>query len=240
MEEKEKKQDEVKKSAEEINNTEKKVDTKKQGVKKEEDKDKVKGKVTVENKKANKKPIITTIAIIIILILIVLLYMFLGNGPKNTVEDMFKAIKDGDHEKVNEYINYQELVSSSEVLNSENLDEETMKLLFEKLSWNITEVIQEKDTANVTVDVTNKNFRTIIGNYMQKVLRVAFSGQELNDSEMENYLLEELRNQDVETTTTTQTINLTKQEGKWMISTDNSDLINILLPGLNEAINFLS
>ena len=166
--------------------------------------------------------------------------MFLGNGPKNTVEDMFKAIKDGDHEKVNEYINYQELVSSSEVLNSENLDEETMKLLFEKLSWNITEVIQEKDTANVTVDVTNKNFRTIIGNYMQKVLRVAFSGQELNDSEMENYLLEELRNQDVETTTTTQTINLTKQEGKWMISTDNSDLINILLPGLNEAINSLS
>lgn len=237
MEEKEKKQEKVK-NAEKKEET-KKIETKKQDTKKE-DTTKAKGKVTVENKKSNKTPIITAIVIIVILILVVLLYMFLGNGPKNTVEGMFKALKDGDYEKVNEYINYQELVSSAEVLDNENIDEETMNLLFEKLSWNITEVKREKDIANVTVDVTNKNFKTIIGNYMQKILRVAFGGQELSDSEMENYLLEELINEDVDTTTTTQTINLIKQNGKWVISTDDNDLINILLPGLNEAVNSLS
>ena len=244
MEEKEKKQEEVKKSEKEAKNTEKKqdtkkVDTKKQDVKKE-DKNKVKGKVTVENKKSKKAPIITAIVIIAIIILAIVLYVVFANGPKGVVEGMFRALKNGDYDKVNEYINYNEVISSSDVLDSESLDQETMNLLFDKLSWKVTGTIQEENTANVTVEVTNKNFRTIIANYMQNALKVAFSGQELSDAEMENYLLEELRNEDVETTTTTQIINLTKQDGKWVINTTDTNLIDILLPGLNEAVNSLS
>ena len=244
MEEKEKKQEEVKKPEKEAKNTEKKqdtkkVDTKKQDVKKE-DKNKVKGKVTVENKKSKKAPIITAIIIIAIIILAIVLYVVFANGPKGVVEGMFRALKNGDYDKVNEYINYNEVISSSDVLDSESLDQETMNLLFDKLSWKVTETTQEENTANVTVEVTNKNFKTIIANYMQNALRVAFSGQELSDAEMENYLLEELRNEDVETTTTTQTINLTKQDGKWVINTTDTNLIDILLPGLNEAVNSLS
>ena len=244
MEEKEKKQEEVKKSEKEAKNTEKKqdtkkVDTKKQDVKKE-DKNKVKGKVTVENKKSKKAPIITAIVIIAIIILAIVLYVVFANGPKGVVEGMFRALKNGDYDKVNEYINYNEVISSSDVLDSESLDQETMNLLFDKLSWKVTETTQEENTANVTVEVTNKNFKTIIANYMQNALRVAFSGQELSDAEMENYLLEELRNEDVETTTTTQTINLTKQDGRWVINTTDTNLIDILLPGLNEAVNSLS
>ena len=244
MEEKEKKQEEVKKSEKEAKNTEKKqdtkkVDTKKQDVKKE-DKNKVKGKVTVENKKSKKAPIITAIVIIAIIILAIVLYVAFANGPKGVVEGMFSALKNGDYDKVNEYINYNEVISSSDVLDSESLDQETMNLLFDKLSWKVTETTQEENTANVTVEVTNKNFKTIIANYMQNALRVAFSGQELSDAEMENYLLEELKNEDVETTTTTQTINLTKQDGKWVIDTTDTNLIDVLLPGLNEAVNALN
>ena len=153
---------------------------------------------------------------------------------------MFKALKDGNYEKVNEYINYQEVISSSDVIDSENLDTETMNLLFNKLDWKITETTQEGNNASVTVEVTNKNFKTIIGNYMQNALRVAFSGQELSDAEMENYLIEELKKEDMETATITQTINLTKQDGKWVINTTDTSLVEILLPGLNEAINSLS
>ena len=244
MEEKEKKQEEVKKSEKEAKNTEKKqdtkkVDTKKQDVKKE-DKNKVKGKVTVENKKSKKAPIITAIVIIAIIILAIVLYVVFANGPKGVVEGMFSALKNGDYDKVNEYINYNEVISSSDVLDSESLDQETMNLLFDKLSWKVTETTQEENTANVTVEVTNKNFKTIIANYMQNALKVAFSGQELSDAEMENYLIEELKNEDVETITTTQTINLTKQDGKWVINTTDTNLIDILLPGLNEAVNSLS
>lgn len=239
MEEKEKKQEEVKKSEKEVKNTEKKPEVKKEGdMKKTENK--VKGKVTVENKKSKKAPIVTAIVIIIVLILAILLCVLLANGPKGVVEGMFTALKNGDYDKVNKYINYEEVISSSDILDSESLDEETMNLLFEKLSWKIIDMTQEENTASVTVEVTNKNFRTIIGNYMQNALRIAFSGQELSDAEMENYLIEELKNEDVETTTTTQTINLTKQDGKWVIDTTDTNLIDVLLPGLNEAVNALN
>lgn len=238
MDEKEKKEKKEKKE-ETQKNTENKKDIKKEEKNKKVD-NKVKGKVTVEGKKSKKAPVITAIVIIILLILAIILYVFLANGPKSVVEGMFKALRDGDYEKVNEYVNYKEIISSSEVLDTDNLNEETMKLLFDKLSWKITDVTQEDSRATVTIEVTNKNFRTIIGNYMQNVLRVAFSGGEPTDAEMQNYLLEELRNEEVETTTTTQTINLTKQDGKWVVSTTDNDLVNILLPGLNEAVNSLS
>ena len=229
MEEKEKKE-EVKKPVEEVK--EEKV------AQKEE---KVKGKVTVENKKTNKKsPIIAIIIVVILLALVGVVYVTLQNTPKSVVNGMFKALKDGNYEKVNEYINYQEVISSSDVIDSENLDTETMNLLFNKLDWKITETTQEGNKASVTVEVTNKNFKTIIGNYMQNALRVAFSGQELSDAEMENYLIEELKKEDMETATITQTINLTKQDGKWVINTTDTSFVEILLPGLNEAINSLS
>ena len=245
MEEKEKKE-EVKKPVEEVKEEkvaqkEEKatnVDTKKKAGKKEE---KVKGKVTVENKKTNKKsPIIAIIIVVILRALVGVVYVTLQNTPKSVVNGMFKALKDGNYEKVNEYINYQEVISSSDVIDSENLDTETMNLLFNKLDWKIIETTQEGNNASVTVEVTNKNFKTIIGNYMQNALRVAFSGQELSDAEMENYLIEELKKEDMETATITQTINLTKQDGKWVINTTDTSLVEILLPGLNEAINSLS
>ena len=214
------------------------VDTKKKAGNKEE---KGKGKVTVENKKTNKKsPIIAIIIVVILLALVGVVYVTLQNTPKSVVNGMFKALKDGNYEKVNEYINYQEVISSSDVIDSENLDTETMNLLFNKLDWKITETTQEGNNASVTVEVTNKNFKTIIGNYMQNALRVAFSGQELSDAEMENYLIEELKKEDMETATITQTINLTKQDGKWVINTTDTSLVEILLPGLNEAMNSLS
>ena len=231
--------DEKEKKEETQKNTENNKDIKKEEKNKKAD-TKVKGKVTVENKKSKKAPIITAIVIIAIIILAIVLYVVFANGPKGVVEGMLSALKNGDYDKVNEYINYNEVISSSDVLDSESLDQETMNLLFDKLSWKVTETTQEENTANVTVEVTNKNFKTIIANYMQNALRVAFSGQELSDAEMENYLLEELRNEDVETTTTTQTINLTKQDGRWVINTTDTNLIDILLPGLNEAVNSLS
>lgn len=230
-------------------NAEKKEKTEKtniagQGLKKDEknkkEESKVKGKVTIETKKTNRTPIIVAVVVIVVLILAILLYVVLANTPRSTVDGMFRALKNGDYEKVNEYVNYQELISSSEVLDSESLDQETMNLFFDKLSWKVTDVVQEDNNANVTVEVTNKNFKTIIGNYMQNALRIAFSGEEITDAEMENYLLQELRNEDVEMTTTTQTISLTKQDGKWVINTTDTNLINILLPGLSEAVNSLS
>ena len=75
---------------------------------------------------------------------------------------------------------------------------------------------------------------------MQEVLKRAFTGEQTTDQDTQNYLMEELRKEDVEMTTTTQNINLVKQDGKWIITTTNEELINMILPGLTEAINALN
>lgn len=75
---------------------------------------------------------------------------------------------------------------------------------------------------------------------MQRVLRIALSGENIDSQGTENYLIEELKSENVETTTNTQTITLLKQDGKWIITTSNEELMNMLLPGLNEAVNSLS
>lgn len=75
-----------------------------------------------------------------------------------------------------------------------------------------------------------------MGNYMQKALKVAFSGQNVSEEEMTNYLMEELRNEEVQTVTANQTITLEKQDGKWII-TDEESFVKSILPGLYEAIS---
>lgn len=211
---------------------------KKEGKNEKKPKEK-KVKIKTEGKKSKKAPAII-VAIIIVLILIALgIYMiFMQSTPTKTVEGMLQALKNSDYEKVNEYINYDELISSG-TSEGENLNEEAQKLLFDKLSWNIKEVKKEADTSTVTVEITNKNFKTIINNYMQELLKRAFSGEQTSDQDIQNYLIEELKKEDVELTTKTQNINLVKQDGKWKISTENEELVNIILPGLTETINSL-
>ena len=196
-----------------------------------------KEKVATEGKKSNKVPAIIIAIVVLILIILAIYFIFIQSTPTKTVEGMLQALKNSDYEKVNKYINYDELMSSSGTV---DVNEEAQKLLFDKLSWNITETKKEDDTAIVTIEVTNKNFKTIISNTMQEVLKRAFTGEQTTDQDTQNYLMEELRKEDAEMTTTTQNINLVKQDGKWIITTTNEELINMILPGLTEAINALN
>lgn len=223
------------------------VETKKQNVeekknvnKKVDDNLKKKNKTVKDEKKKNNMAVIVGVIVVVLIVLAIFASIFLSSTPKKSVEGMLQGLKDGDYDKVNEYVNYQELLSASETEDGEELNIEAQKLLFNKLSWNVTEESKNGDTASITVEISNKNFKTIINNYMQKVLKIAFSGEDVTDEQNQNYLIEELNNEEVEMTTTTQVINLVKQDGKWIITTSSDELVNSLLPGLKETINSLS
>ena len=117
-----------------------------------------------------------------------------------------------------------------------NFNAEAQKLLFEKLEWKVLEEKEEGDKATVEVEITNKDFKTIIGNYMQKALKAAFSGQNVNEEEMTNYLMEELRNEEIQVVTNKNSISLEKTDGKWKI-VEEDNFVNAVLPGLYEAIS---
>ena len=193
------------------------------------------------NEKGNKKVgyWVGGIILLFVVLAIVTALLLLPATPEKSVEGMLNSLKNADFESVNKYVNYEEIVNESEMLQNSEMDEETQSLLFDKLTWKILNISKEENTASVEVEITNKDFNQIITNYTQEALRIAFSGESFTQEEQNNKLKEQLKNEGIGTKTVTTTIQLVKQDGEWKVQADES-LVNALLPGLQEAINSLN
>ena len=198
-------------------------------------------KAKKENKdtKIKSSYIVGIVLVILIILAVAISVSMMQKTPQKAVNEMLTALKAGDLEKASQYFNYENLMNISGLTNKDNMDIETQKLFFDKLEWNIKNTNIENDTANVEIEVTNKDFKTIIGNYMQKALKAVFSGNDLSNSQMESYLKEELQSETAPTTSVTKTIVLTKQDDNWIVN-ESDDLIDLILPGLRETINSLN
>lgn len=219
----------LKKEAE-MNKIESKKEKSNKGNKKKEDKEKSNHKFGYW---------IGGIVLLIIVLTIVTALLLLPETPEKTVEGMLNSLKNADFEGVNKYTNYDQIIEQSELLQNAEADEEMQALLFNQLNWKILNVSKEEENANVEIEITNKDFDKIISNYTQEALKIAFSGESFTEEEQKAKLKEQLENQEIGAKTVTTTIQLMKQEGKWRIQVEE-DLINALLPGLQEALNSLN
>lgn len=223
--------------AKESKKEEPKVETKKVEKKIEEPKTENK-KFEVKKEKTNTKKntwigkLIVIIAVIAIAILLTFMIVT-SSDLKKSVDGFFTNLQSGDFEKAQEFMTGEELLDDTEY----NI--ETQRLFFDKISWKVTKVTKEDNTATAEVEITNKDFKTIISNYMQKVLKLALSGENITEEGIENYFIEELKNDQVQTTTQTKTIQLIKEDKKWKV-VSNDELIDSLLPGLQESIDSLN
>lgn len=213
--------------------------------KKEADKiNKTKNKEKNKNTKTDqKKKWIPTaiVAIAVIAIIAVLTVMIVvSSDPKKSLDGLLTNLRSGNFEKAQEYLSGDETE-----LTDTSLDEEAQKLLFEKLSWNIKKVTQEKDKATIVVEIRNKDFQTVVNNYAKRALNAAKEAigsgntENISEQDFQQYFLEELKNEEIQTTTNEKTINAVKVDNKWKIVSDD-DLVSAILPGLEEAINTLS
>lgn len=203
-------------------------------VKKESNKEKGKGKGIIAR----------TIAVLIILFVIVALIYLAVPTPEKTINEMLKSMKEGNFEQLEQYVDYKDLanISALGTNDEEQMTEEEAqkeKLFYESLEWKINKVETKGEEATAEIQVTNKNFKTIFNNYIKKVIQKAFSGENTSDEEMEQYLLDEFKNESIDKITTTQTITLKKQDGKWKIQV-NDNLRNAVYPGLTETMNEFS
>ncbi len=215
-------------------------------LKKESEMNHIENKKEKKNKKENKEKgnkkvgyWVGGIILLVVVLVIVTALLLIPTTPEKTVEGMLNSLKNADFESVNKYVNYDEIVNESEMLQNSEMDEETQSLLFDKLTWKILNIAKEENTASVEVEITNKDFDKIITNYTQEALKIAFSGESFTEEQQNNQLKEQLKNEEVGTKTVTTTIQLTKQDGDWKVQPDES-LVNALLPGLQEAINSLN
>lgn len=192
-------------------------------------------------KKENKKVgyLVSGIILLLVVLAIVTALLLLPATPEKTVDGMLNSLKNADFESVNKYVNYDEIVNNAEMLQNLEMDQETQSLLFDKLTWKFLNISKEENTASVEVEITNKDFNQIISTYTQEALKIAFSGESFTQEEQINKLKEQLKNEENTTRTVTTTIQLVKQDGKWKVQPDEN-LINALLPGLQEAVNYLN
>lgn len=209
-------------------------------LKKEDKKEAKANKEQKALKKSNMLGIwISGIVLILVLLLVVAALIILPQSPKKSVEGMLNCLKNGDFTGVSKYLNYEEVLNQVNLSEDNQMSQEMQVLFFNKLSWKILNVNEEKDIAKVEVEIVNKDFKTIISNYMQKALQSAFSGGNLSDEEQTNYLMDELKSESIPTVTTTSTLEVVKKDGEWKI-TSNEDLLNALLPGYEDAINSIN
>ncbi len=192
-------------------------------------------------KKENKKVgyLVSGIILLLVVLAIVTALLLLPATPEKTVDGMLNSLKNADFESVNKYVNYDEIVNNAEMLQNLEMDQETQSLLFDKLTWKFLNLSKEENTASVEVEITNKDFNQIISAYTQEALKIAFSGESFTQEEQINKLKEQLKNEENTTRTVTTKIQLVKQDGKWKVQPDEN-LINALLPGLQEAVNYLN
>jgi len=233
---------ETKEEKMETNKNVNKVETKKEEAKKETPKTKeVKKFETKKDDKKNSKNNYLVIGIVLVIIAVVIItaLMLVPGTPKKAVDGMLGCLKSGEFEKAEEFVNYQDLINSSELVGGEESNQDEEKLLFNKMDWKVKKVVENGDIATVEVEITNKDFKTILSNYIQKVAKAAISKQSISEEQYEQYLVDELKNESIQTITVEGEIQVEKQDGKWKVKTDEN-LIKIILPGLEEALSSLS
>lgn len=200
----------------------------------EENKKKEKKLTKIEDKKV--KPwivsVITVIAVLVIATILTVMIV-ISSDPKKTVDGLFTNLRAGDFEKAQEFLTGEVLLEDS------SFNSEEKALLFNKLGWKVKKVTKEGTTATIEVEITNKDFKAVVENYMKKVLdaaKVAIGGEEIPQEEFKKYFIEELQNEQIQTVTETKTIKAVEENKKWKIFSDEELEYN-LLPGLKESID---
>lgn len=178
------------------------------------------------------------IVLLVIALVLIMAFIVLPSSPEKTVDGLFNSLKTGDFQAVNKYVtNLEELEGINET-DGDKIEQEGKQLLFNKLEWKIVNLSKENNVAKVEVEITNKDFKTVMTNFMKKVVKVAMGGEAISEEKQEQYLLEELKNDSIQTVTEKRELELEKQDGKWKVKV-NEDVIMSLLPGLEDAMNSL-
>ncbi len=203
-----------------------------------EKKEKIKGTVTVnERKKLNFGVWIGIVVAIVVVIAIIVGIVFFTQSPYFAVMRTFNGLRKGNVEVVNQYVSYQDLINS--LVEGVEIGEERTDLeknCFSEFKFKINSVKTEGDTATVSVEITNKNFRNALTKWTQTIYQRFISGEEISNDQGINILNEYLTDESIGTISNNEDITLNKVDGKWQIQIDEA-LQNAIFPGLSEVVN---
>ena len=155
---------------------------------------------------------------------------------------MLEALKEGNLDKASQYVNFNEILETEtiEEMNAEEIE----NLLFNGIEYQVKNVSKNGKEAIVEVEITNKNFETILANYMTKAFQYSLNnainqteeiGEEELNAQLTQFLKEELENDSIEKVTNTTTLTVNKEGVKWKVVVDDN-LKKSLLPRFFETM----
>ncbi len=227
-----------------------KSNTKKENTKTSSNKATSKSKDKKENKKSKTKVIVAVIVAIVIIALVACGGYFLTlNAAKTSalkeIDTAFTALKSGDEELIKQYLGEE----SAEEVTGDNSDEngkEMAKIMLNHLNYEVVSTDASLNECTVKLNVSNKDLKTVFGNYMKKAFSLAFSqafGKMTEDemnTQLQQYFQEQYESEDVETISNEITVTMKKEDGKWKMNADENEVINAVLPGYKDVMESLS
>jgi len=192
-----------------------------------------------KKKKQNDKARLIILGLIIIFGIFFIINKSIESKISNSVVTFTKALSEGKRDIASQYVTE----DSVSFLSFEELpqNQELMNTFVKYLSVDIKKVKKDGNAAIVKAKISNKDFEKIMIKYMQEVVALSISSNdaEITDEELENkllqYLKEQFDSQENEILTNEVNINLVKVDGKWKIIIDDN-LRNGLFPGMLKII----
>lgn len=203
-----------------------------------------------KSRKGKLLPIIIGVIVLVAVIAVAIYGILLGmqkSSVEKTVNEFFTNLKGGNEEVINEQLKLEETTSGEQQTGS--LNQASYVAFFSKLDYKILETKADFKKATVTLEVTNKNVGTIFTNYMAKAFQLAFTSafsseytDEKVEKELEEYLKEQFDSTSIENVTNTITINMKKEDGKWVLESEeeSKNLVNAVLPGFQQTVEAIS
>lgn len=198
-----------------------------------------------KSKKINLKLIITIIIIVCAILAMSKCLKMLNNKnkePQKVLEQLCIELKESNKSEANKYVEYNKLLSSlDEMLLTENNEQvqKIEKLLFKDIEWNIKQTEIKEESATVTIELTNIDFKNIMIELMKKIVTQKAIQKEITTDIALEKLYEVLNESNNNKVTTTQDITLYKEKNNWRIEI-NENLVNLIYPGISDVVTALN
>lgn len=194
--------------------------------------------------------LLVTIVCAIVAILVVVAAVFgitkIAGGSKNpadSVTGFIDALKNVEIEKATSYTTDGN-VDDLDLGEDSQEAVEMLQLYFKNLEYSVKNTTKEKDTAVVTVEISNKDLNAIFTMYQAKAIEIAMSKlgntSTSTDEDMETELLNCFKSlfdsQEIESVTNTVDVKLNKVGKEWKVVFDET-FVGAMLPGINEINN---
>ena len=152
------------------------------------------------------------------------------------INQAFSALKTTNINEVNKYTNYNKIISGLDesILNQEEVSE-IEKNLFNTMEWSIEKIKEEDNNIVAIIEVTNKDFKMIITEWLQEIVNRKTNGEDISNEVGLKVLENILKNNNYGTQTVIKKVKIDK-DSKIEV---NDDLINLLYSGIESVSNAL-